>query len=88
MKKKGILQVIAAIVFFLASWWCLLWVFSSAHLAFLACDGKYSLFHEHFRCRQPYIAQILWISFGIACITLFFLGVKNIRQHKNNEKNT
>lgn len=58
---------IAAVVFVLASLYCALWVFSSADLAFTACNGEYSLFAPSFRCRQPYIAIILAVvSFGVA----------------------
>jgi len=85
MKRKGIIQLLVAIAFFLASWWSLSWMYASAHLAFLACDGTYSLFNEHFRCRQPNIAQILWLSSGVVCIVFIYFGVKNIRRSKHNE---
>jgi hypothetical protein len=45
-----------------------LWVVSSSSLAFTACDGKYSLFAESFRCRQPYIAAILAVLLFVASI--------------------
>ena len=88
MKIKGWVQLVAATVFFIASGWCFLWMFASADMAFVACDGKYSLFHERFRCRQPYIALLLWGCFGLACVSLLYFGVKNLKKVKNNEKNT
>ena len=49
-----------------------LWVVSSSSLAFTACDGKYSLFAESFRCRQPYIAAILAVVlFGASVGSLY-----------------
>lgn len=90
MKIKGWSQLIASTIFFLASWWCFLWMFASADLAFVACDGKYSLFHERFRCRQPNIAFLLWVGFGVACVSLLYFGVKNLKKAKGNDsdKNT
>jgi len=79
MKRKGIIQAITSIIFFIASCYCLLWVLSSSSLAFQACDGAYSLFHQNIRCRQPYIATILSIVFGILSIFLMYSGIKNIR---------
>jgi hypothetical protein len=87
MRNKGFIQLITSTVFFLASWWCLLWMFASVDMAFLACDGKYSLFHEQFRCRQPSIALYLWLSFGIACVALLFFGVKNLMKAARHNAN-
>jgi LPXTG-motif cell wall-anchored protein len=42
-----------------ASVYCALWFLSSSDLAFLQCQGHFSLFADTFRCRQPYIAAIL-----------------------------
>jgi hypothetical protein len=39
--------------------YCALWIFSSADMAFVACDNKFSLFSPNPRCRQPYVAMIL-----------------------------
>jgi len=65
---------IAGFVLLLGSLWSLMWVFSSASLASGFCEGHFSLFHEHFRCRQPYIATILFLSLLVASIVLFILG--------------
>jgi len=73
------IQIVTSVLLFLVSWWALLWVFSSASLTVIVCDN-YSLFHEEFRCRQPYIAQILWIASGILSMIFFPLGFVNIRR--------
>jgi hypothetical protein len=39
--------------------YCVLWIFSSADMAFVACDNKFSPFSPNPRCRQPYVALIL-----------------------------
>lgn len=44
------------------SLWSLMWLFSSTSLASEFCSNSFSLFHEEFRCRQPYLAVILLIS--------------------------
>jgi len=77
-------QSVASTILFLASWWCLLWMFASADLAFLACDGNYSLFHEQFRCRQPNIAMILWFVSGSGCVLLLYFGIKNLNRASRN----
>ena len=88
MMIKGISQLVGSIILLLASGWCFLWMFASSDLAFSACNGEFSLFHDRFRCRQPYIALILWVSFGVASVTLFYFGLKNLRNARGSEKNT
>jgi hypothetical protein len=61
-------------------------MFASADLAFIACDGNYSLFHERFRCRQPIIALIAWVAFGVACVSTFYFGLKNLKSVKNERR--
>ncbi len=78
-KSKGKLQLTVSILLFVVSWWALLWVFSSGSLTITACDS-YSLFHEKFRCRVPYIAQILWLGSGLFSLVFLYLGVRNVRQ--------
>jgi hypothetical protein len=43
----------------LVACWALLWIFSSYSLAFVACDGQFSMFAENARCRQPQLAMLL-----------------------------
>ncbi len=84
IRKKGIIQIFTSVLLFLVSWWALLWVFSSTSLTVTVCDS-YSLLHEEFRCRQPYIAQILWIVSGILSMIFFPLGFANIRRSNKAE---
>lgn len=37
------------------------------------------LFNE-FRCKQPYIALILWVGFGMASITSATIGYRTIKE--------
>lgn len=56
--------------------WSLMWMFSSASLASGHC-GEFSLFHEAFRCRQPYIAVIiLSLSSFVAVVSLIVAIIK------------
>ena len=87
MKIRPSYFFITSVICFLASGYGLLWVFSSSSLAFIPCNGEYSFFHNEFRCRQPYYAFIMWVVFGVISLALFILGVKRIKQLRN-EKNT
>jgi hypothetical protein len=58
---------------------CVLWIFSSADLAFVACDNKFSLLSPTPRCRQPYVAMILATVFlGLA----LFVALRARQAHK------
>ena len=70
------------VIYFLGSLGCLtvasfsiLWFFSSTSLASGFCNNEFSLFHEYFRCRQPYIAGILCILFFVLSLILIKLGL-------------
>ena len=71
-----VLSLCGAATLLLAMLWCLLWVFSSSHLAFVACDGKFSLFAESFRCKQPYIAMILATVSLLGSVALAWLALR------------
>ena len=63
---------ILSVLLLAAALYCGLWVFSSASLAFSACNGEYSLFAESFRCRQPYVAVLLAIVlFAASVLSLY-----------------
>jgi hypothetical protein len=64
---------------FLASLWCLLWFFSSSSLASGFCNNQFSLFHEHFRCRQPYIAFIFFVVLGLTSLMLLVIGFRRCK---------
>lgn len=77
---KAMCQLTTSALCFLAAYYCLLWMLASADLAFVACDGYYSLFHPHFRCKQPFLALFLSIGFGIACVSLLYFGWRSLKQ--------
>ena len=78
-RGKGVTQLVFSLLFCFAALWCLMWVFSSASLASGYCESNFSLFHEEFRCKQPYIASILFLASIVNCGVLFILGFKNFK---------
>ena len=56
---------------------------ASADLAAADCDFEFSLLHEQFRCRQPYLSVIVWVGSGIACVWLFKKGITTLRKTEN-----
>jgi len=78
MKRKGIIQIIVAIISLGISLYGLMWVFSSAILASGYCGSEFSLFHPEFRCKQPYIAMIMFVVFGISSVMFIWQGFKNL----------
>ncbi|MEH6450524.1 MAG: hypothetical protein V7765_17770 [Oleispira sp.] len=83
MKIKGISQVIMAILCLCISLYGLAWIFSSASLASGYCGSEFSLLHPEFRCKQPYIALAMFITFSIGFILLSRSGIKNINDANN-----
>ena len=65
-----------AALFVLGALWCLLWIVSSSSMAFAECTGKYDLFAENPRCRQPSIAGLLAIASLVCAVVVAFLGRK------------
>jgi hypothetical protein len=78
-RSKGFTQLAFSSLFLVAALWCLIWVLSSSSLASGYCDSNFSLFHEEFRCKQPYVASILFLVSIVNCGVLFILGFKNMR---------
>lgn len=67
-----IVSLIVAAVSTVAGLYCVLWIFSAADMAFVECDGKYSLFSPIPRCRQPNIAMILaTVLLALAAVIIF-----------------
>src|SRR5437868_8731819 len=66
-----------------ASLWSLMWFFSSASLASGFCNNQFSLLHEHFRCRQPYLAIISFAVLGLISLTSFVIGVRRFKGSKS-----
>lgn len=83
MKKVGILEIVLAVLPLLGSAYCFLWIFSSSSLAFLHCDGNFSLTHVDMRCRQPQIAMILCLVLGVTSIVSFVVGLRTIRKRRS-----
>lgn len=80
MTKERLINCLIALILFIAATYCALWAFSSGSLALVYCDNEFSLFHEEFRCRQPYIASI-----GVLLLlpsSIFFLW-KAIKSRKD-----
>jgi len=73
---KTFIYFMFGIITFLASIWCLMWIFSSASLASGFCQNQFNLFHEYFRCRQPYIASIGFLLTGMGSLILFVFGIR------------
>ena len=71
---------VVAVIFLLIAGWLLLWMFSSASLGCVSCNCTYSLFAEHVRCRQPIIAQLLFVVAMLVGIIAAFLGFRR-RKH-------
>ena len=55
--------VVFAVAFAFVAAYCLLWFFASSDLAFVSCNGHFSLSAPTFRCKQPPIALILTVVF-------------------------
>ena len=82
MPRRFIFAALSAVLA-LAGAWSVLWVFSSASLACMACDCSYSLFHEVWRCRQPYYAMLgaaLTVPGAIACLVLAIRRKPRLRE--------
>jgi hypothetical protein len=77
MKPIGaILYFGVAAVLLLIALWSALWIASSVDLAWMPCDGTYSLFSENWRCRQPYIAGLLCLFSLVLSICAIIGGLK------------
>lgn len=82
--RKGIVQIFLSVVCMGAVAYGVLWMVASSHLAHEFCNGEFSLFHEQFRCRQPYLAIIMALVFGILSLLLLFKGLKRGRRTGHN----
>jgi hypothetical protein len=78
-KQRSWICFLFSFLAFIVSIWCLLWLFSSASLASGFCHNNFSLFHEHFRCRQPYLAIIFCVVFGLISLILFVVGLRRLK---------
>lgn len=65
---------IGAAVLLAASLYCAMWFFASSDLAFVPCNGRFSLFAPTFRCRQPYVAAILFVVLALSAMGLLWVS--------------
>ena len=70
---------LVSLLLFCACLFCLLWVVSSSSMAFSACEGKYDLFAENARCRQPPLAAALALVSLVASILVSIVGYKRFK---------
>ena len=78
------IEIVAAVVLLLVALYGYLWVISSSQLAHHFCQGEFSLFHEHFRCRQPYLGLILCVVTGLPSLVLFVIGWRHLKSAREN----
>lgn len=78
--KRTWLWFLSGFLSLLVSIWSLMWIFSSSSLASGFCRNQFDLFHDDFRCRQPYIALILFVCFGIGSLVFFIVGIWKYRK--------
>jgi hypothetical protein len=57
--------------------WALLWIFASFSLASGYCldKGGFDLFHDEFKCRQPFVALIMFLIFSMTAIVSLFKAI-------------
>ena len=84
MRFRAKIEIVAAVVLLLVALYGFLWVNSSSHLARHFCQGEFSLFHEHFRCRQPYLGLILCVAAGLPSLVLFVIGWRHLKSARGN----
>src|SRR5262249_8216579 len=83
---SGALAVALGLVCLLAAGWFLLWTMAAAGLAFVPCDGLYSLTAEIPRCRLPAFTSLGFMATGVLGIVLIAVGLFLIKnQGRNND---
>ena len=77
MKRTLMLRISCyslAVLFVVSGLYCLLWLVSSSSMAFVECNGTYSLFAENARCRQPPLAGLLGLASFLVAVVLVIGG--------------
>ena len=74
-----IILFLAAALLAIVEVWSLLWIFSSSSLAFVACEGSFSLEAANPRCRQPSIAVLLFSGSLVLSAAAVVLGARSKR---------
>jgi hypothetical protein len=78
-----VLLAIASAVLMAGALYSALWIFSSTDLAFVPCDGHFSLFAQSSRCRQPYIAMLLTVALFLASLLTMYLRARIGSESRN-----
>ncbi len=78
-RAKSWLTWTGAAVLLAASIYCAMWFFAAADLAFVPCNGQFSLFAPTFRCRQPYVAAILCVVLMLSAAGLLWAARRRRR---------
>ncbi|RAN77890.1 hypothetical protein B5P43_18655 [Bacillus sp. SRB_336] len=60
----------SSVAAFVAGVYMLLWAISSLDLAFLYCNGTYSLAAKELRCQRPVFLLVAFVAFFIVGVTL------------------
>ena len=69
---RWLFYFLSALSFFISVWF-LMWLVSSSSLASDFCQREFSLFHDEFRCRQPFLAIIgFLVSVLVGCVSIWF----------------
>ena len=65
IRKSIRFLVVCSIIAFAIAAYFFLWAISSADLAFVDCNGTYSLHAESFRCRRPVLLTHAFWAFSV-----------------------
>ncbi len=60
--------------------WFFLWLLSSVSLANEFCNNAFDLFHNEFRCKQPYLALIGGVISLTVSICCLYVVVKKFKR--------
>jgi hypothetical protein len=72
---SGILAIAVGLLCLLTAGWFLLWTMSAADLAFVPCNGRYTLTAEVLRCRVPALTSLAFIAATVLVIVLTAIGL-------------
>jgi hypothetical protein len=81
-RKSARLLVFCSVAALAAAACSLLWALSSFDLAFLACNGTYSLHASNVRCQRPVFLILAFLVFAAVGVALGILAFVRAR-HRN-----
>ena len=73
--RSGVLAFVVAAVSAVLALYFLMWTWSSASLAVVECNGKYSFFAELARCGTPAWVSALFAGFTLVAISSLIVGL-------------